>query len=278
VPEVGDGVIDIFAAARDAGNRAKIAVRTSDRRLDPVGACIGMRGSRIGAVTNELAGEKIDVILWDSNPVQFVMNAMAPATVKSVVLDEETHAMDIAVDDEQLSQAIGKGGQNVRLASELTGWVLNVMSESDMVEKSQSEKRASIDLFINELAIDEDLSEVLADEGFATLEEIAYVPTSEMLDIDGFDEELVEELKNRAKDRLLTQLIVTEEKIETEFEPALLSLEGMNDDLAKVFLENNVLTRDDLGDLDVESLVEMTGLSETDAGALIMKARAHWFE
>jgi N utilization substance protein A len=278
VPEVGDDVIEIMASARDPGNRAKIAVKTSDRRLDPVGACIGMRGSRIGAVTNELAGEKIDVILWDSNPVQYVMNAMAPATVKSVVLDEETHSMDIAVDAEQLSQAIGKAGQNVRLASELTGWTLNVMSVDDLSQKSEAEKQTCVELFMTELAIDQDLADVLADEGFTTLEEIAYVPTSEMLDIEGFDEELVDELKNRAKDRLLTQLIATEEQIEEEFEPEFLALSGMNDDLAKVFLANGIRTRDDLGDLDVESLVEMTGLNETQAGELIMQARQHWFE
>ncbi|WP_029407467.1 transcription termination factor NusA [Thiomicrorhabdus sp. Milos-T2] len=279
VPEIADDLIDIMSAARDVGFRAKIAVRANDSRLDPIGACVGMRGGRVQAVTNELAGERIDIILWDPNDAQFVINAMAPAEVTSIMVDEDRHTMDLAVDDEQLSQAIGKNGQNIRLASELTSWELNVMTQSDMAEKHKSESKGQIDIFVDALDIDEDFAEVLVAEGFTSVEEVAYVPAAEMLEIDGFDEDLVAELKQRAKDALLTQAIAAEEKTAMA-EPAedLLALEGMTDDMAKQLAGNGIVTQEDLAELGTDELLEFVEMDEAAAGELILKARAPWFE
>ncbi|HIQ39870.1 MAG TPA: transcription termination/antitermination protein NusA [Sulfurivirga caldicuralii] len=279
VPEINEGLIDIMGAARDPGIRAKIAVRSNDPRLDPVGACIGMRGGRVNAVSNELNGERIDVIQWDENDAQYVINAMAPAEIVSIVVDEDKHSMDLAVEDEQLSQAIGKNGQNVRLASELTGWELNVMSASEMQAKHENEARKLIDLFSESLGVDEDLAQVLVEEGFSSLEEVAYVPAAEMLEIEGFDEALISELKQRAKDALLTKAIAEEEMRETA-QPAqdLLNLEGMPEELAYQLAAQGVITQEDLAEMSSDELVEMTGLDEQKAAELIMKARAPWFE
>lgn len=279
VPEISDDLIDIMSAARDVGFRAKVAVRANDPRLDPIGACVGMRGGRVQAVTNELSGERIDIVLWDANDAQFVINSMAPAEITSIMVDEDTHTMDLAVDDEQLSQAIGKNGQNIRLASELTGWELNVMSESDMSAKHETESKDQIETFVNALDVDEDMAEFLVSEGFTTLEEVAYVPAAEMLEIDGFDEEIVTELKQRAKDALLTQAIADEEKSALA-EPAedLLALEGMTDEMAKQLAANGVITQEDLAELGTDELLEFVDLDEAEAGELILKARAPWFE
>jgi N utilization substance protein A len=279
VPEVGQGLIDILGAARDPGLRAKIAVRSNDSRIDAVGACVGMRGSRVQAVSNELAGERVDIILWDDNPAQFVVNAMSPAEVVSIVMDEDRHAMDIAVDEDKLSQAIGRGGQNIRLASELTGWELNVMTAADAEEKSEAETRELIELFSKQLDVDEEIGLILVQEGFSTIEEVAYVPASELLAIEEFDEDIVEELRSRARDVLLTQAIVQEEKID-EVEPAadLLELEGMDKGLAYTLASKGVVTREDLAELATDDLLEISEMDEEAAAALIMKARAHWFE
>ena len=279
VPEVGQGLIDILAAARDPGLRAKIAVRSNDSRIDAVGACVGMRGSRVQAVSNELAGERVDIILWDENTAQFVINAMSPAEVVSIVVDEDAHSMDIAVEEEKLSQAIGRGGQNIRLASELSGWELNVMTAADAEQKSESETRELIELFSKQLDVDEEVSLILVQEGFSTMEEVAYVPASELIEIEEFDEDIVTELRNRARDVLLTQAIVQEEKID-ETEPAedLLSLEGMDKGLAYVLASKGVVTREDLAELATDDLLEIQEMDRELAGVLIMKARAHWFE
>ncbi|WP_028486472.1 transcription termination factor NusA [Thiomicrorhabdus chilensis] len=279
VPEISDDLIDIMSAARDVGFRAKVAVRANDPRLDPIGACVGMRGGRVQAVTNELNGERIDIVLWDANDAQFVINAMAPAEITSIMVDEDGHTMDLAVNDEQLSQAIGKNGQNIRLASELTRWELNVMSESDMAAKHETESKDQIETFVNALDVDEELAEVLVSEGFTTIEEVAYVPAAEMLEIDGFDEDIVAELKQRAKDALLTQEIANEEKAAMA-EPAddLLALEGMNPAMAKQLASNGVITQEDLAELDTDELLEYVDLDEATAGELILKARAPWFE
>jgi N utilization substance protein A len=244
VPEVGQGLIEILGAARDPGLRAKIAVKSNDNRIDAVGACVGMRGSRVQAVSNELAGERVDIILWDDNPAQFVVNAMSPAEVVSIVVDEDAHSMDVAVEEDKLSQAIGRGGQNIRLASELSGWELNVMTAADAEEKSESEMRELIDLFSKQLDVDEEVALILVQEGFSTIEEVAYVPTAELVEIEEFDEDIVEELRNRARDVLLTQAIVKEEKMD-EAEPAedLLNLEGMDKGLAFLLASNGVVTR-----------------------------------
>ncbi|MGB5411948.1 MAG: transcription termination factor NusA, partial [Woeseiaceae bacterium] len=246
VPEVGQGLIDILGSARDPGLRAKIAVKSNDSRIDAVGACVGMRGSRVQAVSNELAGERVDIILWDENSAQFVVNAMSPAEVVSIVVDEDSHSMDIAVDEDKLSQAIGRGGQNIRLASELTGWELNVMTAADAEEKSESEMRELIELFSKQLDVDEEIGLILVQEGFSTIEEIAYVPTAELVAIEEFDEGIVDELRSRARDVLLTQAIVQEEKID-EAEPAedLLGLEGMDKGLAYLLASKGVVTRED---------------------------------
>jgi N utilization substance protein A len=279
VPEVGQGHIDILGAARDPGLRAKIAVRSNDSRIDPVGACVGMRGSRVQAVSNELAGERVDIILYDENPAQFVINAMSPADVLSIVMDEDAHSMDIAVEEDKLSQAIGRGGQNIRLASELTGWELNVMTAADAEEKSETETRELIELFSQQLDVDEEVALILVQEGFSTIEEVAYVPASELVEIEEFDEDIVEELRSRARDVLLTQAIVQEEKID-EAEPAedLLSIEGMDKGLAFLLASNGVVTREDLAELATDDLLEINEMDEEQAAALIMKARAHWFE
>ena len=279
VPEVGQGLIDILGAARDPGLRAKIAVRSNDARIDAVGACVGMRGSRVQAVSNELAGERVDIILWDDNSAQFVVNAMSPAEVVSIVVDEDKHSMDIAVDEDKLSQAIGRGGQNIRLASELTGWELNVMTAADAEEKSEAEMRELIELFSKQLDVDEEVALILVQEGFSTIEEVAYVPSSELIAIEEFDEDIVEELRSRARDVLLTQAIVQEEKID-EVEPAedLLSLEGMDKGLAFTLASKGVVTREDLAELATDDLIEISEMEEERAAELIMKARAHWFE
>ena len=279
VPEVGQGLIEILGAARDPGLRAKIAVKSNDSRIDPVGACVGMRGSRVQAVSNELACERVDIILWDENPAQFAINAMSPAEVVSIVVEEDAHSMDIAVDEEKLSQAIGRGGQNIRLASELTGWELNVMSETDADQKTDLEMRQLLDLFSKQLDVDEEVALILVQEGFSTIEEVAYVPTSELVEIEEFDEDIVNELRNRARDVLLTQAIVQEEKIE-EAEPAedLLSLEGMDKGLAFTLASKGVVTREDLAELATDDLLEINEMDQEIAAALIMKARAHWFE
>jgi N utilization substance protein A len=279
VPEVGQGLIDILGAARDPGLRAKIAVKSNDARIDAVGACVGMRGSRVQAVSNELAGERVDIILWDDNPAQFVVNAMSPAEVVSIVMDEDKHAMDIAVDEDKLSQAIGRGGQNIRLASELTGWELNVMTAADAEEKSEAEMRELIELFSKQLDVDEEVALILVQEGFSTIEEVAYVPAAELLAIEEFDEDIVDELRSRARDVLLTQAIVQEEKID-EIEPAadLLELEGMDKGLAFTLASKGVVTREDLAELATDDLLEISEMDEEAAAALIMKARAHWFE
>jgi len=279
VPEVGQGLIEILGAARDPGHRAKIAVRSLDQRIDPVGACVGMRGSRVQAVSNELAGERVDIILYDDNPAQFVINAMSPADVVSIVMDEEAHSMDVAVEEEKLSQAIGRGGQNVRLASELTGWELNVMTAEEAEEKSESEARNLLESFMKQLDVDEEVALILVQEGFSSIEEVAYVPTNELLAIEEFDEEMVEELRNRARDVLITQAIVKEEKLE-QAEPAedLLEVEGMDKALAFVLASHGIRTRDELAEQAVDDLADVEGLDPERAGKLIMAARAHWFE
>ena len=279
VPEVGQGLIEILGAARDPGLRAKIAVRSLDSRIDPVGACVGMRGSRVQAVSNELAGERVDIILYDENPAQFVINAMSPADVISIVVDEDSHSMDLAVDEEKLSQAIGRGGQNIRLASELSGWELNVMTESAAEEKSEKEARALLENFMRDLDVDEDVANILVQEGFSSLEEIAYVPASELLAIEEFDPELVNELRSRARDVLITQAIVNEEVID-QAEPAedLLSLEGMDKELAFVLASRGIVTREDLAEQAVDELGDIEHLDPERAARLIMAARAHWFE
>jgi N utilization substance protein A len=279
VPEIAEGLIEVMAASRDPGSRAKIAVRSKDKRIDPQGACIGMRGSRVQAVSGELGGERVDIVLWDDNPAQFVINAMSPAEVAAIIVDEDAHAMDIAVGADNLAQAIGRGGQNVRLASQLTGWTLNVMTESDIQAKQQAETGDILRNFIDELEVDEELAQVLVDEGFTSLEEIAYVPVEEMLNIDGFDEDIVNELRARAKDRLLTEAVATEEKL-ADAHPAedLLSLEGMDKDLAMELAVRGVITREDLAEQSIDDLLDIDGIDDDRAGKLIMAARAHWFE
>lgn len=280
MPEIGEELIEIKGAARDPGSRAKIAVKTNDQRIDPVGACVGMRGARVQAVSNELAGERIDIVLWDDNPAQLVINAMQPAEVASIVMDEESHSMDIAVEDESaLAQAIGRSGQNIRLASELTGWELNVMTLDDAESKQQEEAAQALETFMNDLDVDEDVAGILVDEGFSTLEEVAYVPEEEMLAIDGFDEDIVEALRQRAKDVLLTKALVSEEKFENA-EPAedLLNMEGMDRDLAVELASRGIATMEDLAEQAVDDLLEIEGLNEERAAQLIMTARAPWFE
>jgi N utilization substance protein A len=279
VPEVGQGLIQILGAARDPGVRAKIAVRSNDPRIDPVGACVGMRGSRVQAVSNEIAGERVDIINHDANAAQFVINAMSPAEVLSIVVDEESHSMDIAVAEEKLSQAIGRGGQNIRLASQLTGWELNIMTESDAEAKSETEARGLVDMFMKQLDVDEDVATILAQEGFSTIEEVAYVPQAELMAIQEFDANIVKELRNRARDVLLTQAIASEESLDQSM-PAddLLLLEGMSPDLALTLARRGVRTREDLANQSVDDLSDIEGLASEKAGTLIMTARAPWFE
>ncbi len=280
VPEIAEDVIEIRGAARDPGSRAKIAVKTNDGRIDPVGACVGMRGSRVQAVSGELAGERIDIVLWDDNPAQLTVNAMAPAEVAAIVLDEDTHAMDIAVTEDNLAQAIGRGGQNVRLASDLVGWSLNIMTEEDAAAKQEEEAVRYIEEFMRALEVDEDVATVLVEEGFTSIDEVAYVPIEEMTAIEGFDEEIVEELRNRAKDALLTKAIASEELL-GEKEPAddLLNMEGMERRLAFQLASNDIITMEDLAELSVPDFIEIVPeVDEETAAALIMTARAPWFE
>ncbi len=278
VPEVGQGLVDIVAAAREPGVRAKIAVRSLDRRVDPVGACVGMRGSRVQAVSRELNEERVDIITWDENPAQFVINAMAPAEVLSIVVDEERHSMDIAVAEDFLSKAIGRGGQNVRLASELTGWELNVMSTEEAEEKRESEASRLRQLFMDTLNVDEEVAEILVQEGFASLDEVAYVPTSELTRIEEFDEAMVEELRNRARDALLAKAIASEEAMEqADFDKDLLDVQGVSGELAVQLAAAGVKSRDDLADLSTEELIDLTSMDAEQAAAMIMKAREIWF-
>ena len=278
VPEVGQGLIEIISAARDPGLRAKIAVLSNDPRLDPVGACVGMRGSRVQTVSNELAGERVDIILWDENPAQFVINAMSPAEVLSIVVDEEKHSMDIAVEEDKLSQAIGRNGQNVKLASQLTGWELNVMSEAEAEDKGESEAKAYIQLFMDQLDVDEEVAIILVQEGFASIDEVAYVPESELLAIEEFDEDIVKELRGRASDALLTRAIASEEKIENA-QPSedLLTMEGMDENTAHLLAAKGICSMEDLAEQSVDDLLEIDDFGEERAAALIMKAREPWF-
>jgi N utilization substance protein A len=278
VPEVSENVIEIKGAARDPGVRAKVAVKSNDPRLDPVGACVGMRGSRVQAVSNELAGERVDIIVWNENEAQFVINAMSPAEIVAIVVDEDRHSMDIAVADENLSQAIGRGGQNVRLASELTGWTLNVMSATQAEAKSELETAKLVKSFVEQLDVDESVAEILVREGFSTVEELAYVPAKELMEIEEFDEDIVEELRNRARDALLIKAIASEEKLETR-EPAddLLQMEGMDRELAFRLAQHGVCTVEDLAEQSVDELLEIEGLDEDKAARLIMTARLPWF-
>ena len=278
VPEIGQELISIMGGARDPGRRAKIAVRSNDRRTDPIGACVGMRGSRVQAVSNELAGERIDIILWDENPAQFVINAMAPAEVASIVVDEENGSMDIAVEESNLSQAIGRGGQNVRLASELGGWTLNVLTIEQAEQKSEEEMRSILERFMQRLDVGEDVANILVQEGFSNIEEIAYVPESELIEIEEFDEEMVSEIRRRARDALLTQLIAKEEVLdENAPEADLLELEGMSERLAFRLAEKGVRTQEDLAELSVDELKEIDDMTDEAAAELIMAARAPWF-
>ncbi len=279
VPEIADGIIEILASARDPGSRAKIAVKTNDGRIDPIGACVGMRGSRVQAVSGELCNERIDIVDWDDNVAQLAINAMSPAEVVSIVVDEESGSMDIAVSEDNLAQAIGRGGQNVKLASELTGWILNIMTEAEASDKHEEEAGSIIENFMSQLDVDEDVAVVLVEEGFTTLEEVAYVPVEEMVAIEGFDEEIVEELRKRAKSTLTTQELANEEKLE-DAEPAqdLLEMEGMDTRLAFQLAKIGVVTMEDLAEQAVDDLSEIDDLDEERAGQLIMTARAPWFE
>lgn len=280
VPEIGEELIELKAAARDPGSRAKIAVKTNDQRIDPVGACVGMRGARVQAVSNELAGERVDIVLWDANPAQFVINAMQPAEVASIVVDEESRSMDVAVEDESaLAQAIGRGGQNIRLASELTGWELNVMTVEDAEAKHQQESQHALDVFIEHLDVDEDFAQVLVEEGFSTLEEVAYVPAEEMLEIEGFDEEIVDLLRQRAKNALLTRALASEGRL-LHGQPAedLLNMDTMTRELAAQLVEKGIVSMEDLAEQAVDDLLEIEGMNEERAAELILIARAPWFE
>ncbi|MEE8617814.1 MAG: transcription termination factor NusA, partial [Nitrosomonadaceae bacterium] len=276
VPEIEEGLLEVKAAARDPGSRAKIAVKSNDQRVDPIGTCVGMRGSRVQAVTGELAGERVDIILWSNDPATFVINALAPAEISSIVVDEEKHCMDIVVDEENLAQAIGRGGQNVRLASELTGWELNIMSMEESQAKNEKEFSVVRKLFMEKLDVDEEVADILAQENFTTLEEVAYVPLSEMLEIESFDEKTVNELRNRARNTLLTDAIVSEENVENMAED-LRSLEGMDSKTARELATKGIITQENLADLAVDDLVEIIDIDTERAKQLIMTARAPWF-
>ncbi|WP_399681416.1 transcription termination factor NusA [Xenophilus sp.] len=276
VPEIEQGLLEIKSCARDPGSRAKIAVLSHDKRVDPIGTCVGVRGTRVNAVTNELAGERVDIVLWSEDPAQFVIGALAPANVSSIVVDEEKHAMDVVVDEENLAIAIGRGGQNVRLASELTGWKINIMDANESAQKQAEETSAIRQLFMEKLDVDEEIADILIAEGFTSLEEVAYVPIAEMLEIEAFDEETVNELRARAKDALLTLEIAREESVEGVSQD-LRDLEGLTPELIAKLATAGVNTRDDLADLAVDELTEITGQSADDAKALILKAREHWF-
>jgi N utilization substance protein A len=276
VPEIEQGLLEIKSCARDAGSRAKIAVVSHDRRVDPIGTCVGVRGSRVNAVTNEVAGERVDIVLWSDDPAQFVIGALAPANVVSIVVDEERHAMDVVVDEENLAIAIGRGGQNVRLASDLTGWRINIMTAEESQAKQAEESDSVRKLFVEKLDVDEEVADILIAEGFGSLEEVAYVPLQEMLEIESFDDDTVHELRNRAKDALLTLEIAREESVEGVSQN-LRDLEGLTPELIVSLAEGGIHTRDDLADLAVDELTEMTGIDDERAKALIMKAREHWF-
>jgi len=276
VPEIEQGLLEIKGAARDPGIRAKIAVVAHDKRIDPIGTCVGVRGTRVTAVRNEVAGEAVDIVLWSEDPAQFVIGALAPAQVQSIVVDEEKHAMDVVVDEENLAIAIGRSGQNVRLASELTGWHINIMTPEESAQKTEEESEKVRALFMDKLDVDQEVADILIEEGFNSLEEVAYVPLSEMLEIDAFDEDTVNELRTRARDSLLTMELAKEELVE-EVSQDLRSLDGMSTTLMAKLAESDIHTRDDLAELAVDELIEMTGINEEDAKALIMKARAHWF-
>jgi N utilization substance protein A len=276
VPEIEQGLLEIKSCARDPGSRAKIAVLSHDKRVDPIGTCVGVRGTRVNAVTNELAGERVDIVLWSEDPAQFVIGALAPANVQSVVVDEEKHAMDVVVDEENLAIAIGRGGQNVRLASDLTGWKINIMDAAESAEKQASESGSIRSLFMAKLDVDEEIADILIGEGFTSLEEVAYVPLQEMLEIESFDEDTVNELRTRAKDALLTMEIAQEESVD-EVSQDLRDLEGLTPELIAKLAESGVHTLDDLADLAVDELTEITGQSADEAKAIIMKAREHWF-
>jgi transcription termination/antitermination protein NusA len=276
VPEIEEGLLEIVSAARDPGSRAKIAVRSNDQRIDPIGTCVGMRGSRVQGVTNELAGERVDIVLWSADPATSVINALAPAEVTSIVVDEDKHSMDVIVEEENLAQAIGRGGQNVRLASELTGWEINLLTVEESSQKNEIEFSKVRDLFIDKLDVDEDVADILVREGFNTLEEVAYVPLDEMLEIEALDEETVNELRSRARNALLNAAIVNEERVEHSIED-LLKMKGIDEDIARALASKGVGTQDQLADLDAEELIEITGMDEERANQLIMAARAPWF-
>ena len=280
VPEAGESLIDIHAAARDPGLRAKIAVSTNDPRIDPIGACVGMRGSRVQSVSNELAGERVDIIQWAEDPAQFVINALAPAEVLSIMVDEELNSMDVMVDEMQLSQAIGRGGQNVRLASELTGWELNIMTEEAAAAKTTSDAASAVQLFMQQLDVDEEVATILVQEGFTNLDEIAYVPKQELLTVEGFDEGLVDEIRNRAQDALLTNAIAVEEKISLAQPDAdLLEMEGMDEHTAHLLASHDIKTREELAEQSVDELMEIKGIDDEErVKQLIMTARKPWFE
>jgi N utilization substance protein A len=277
VPEIEEGLLEIRAAARDPGLRSKIAVKTNDQRLDPVGTCVGMKGSRVQAVTGELAGERVDIVMWSMEPAQFVINAMSPAEVTSIVVDEDTHSMDVVVEEEQLALAIGRNGQNVRLASELTSWTLNILTVEQAEQKNQDEFAGVSKLFMEKLDVDEEVAEILVQEGFSTLEEIAYVPLAEMNEIEAFDEDTIEELRKRARAALLTEAIAQEEKVD-EAAADLLTMDGMDAETARLLAAKGVVTMDDLAELAVDELVEITQIDEERAKALIVTARAPWFK
>jgi len=276
VPEIEENLLEIMSAARDPGSRAKIAVQSHDQRIDPIGTCVGMRGSRVQSVTNELAGERVDIILWSEDPATYVINALAPAEVSSIVVDEDRHSMDVVVEEENLAQAIGRGGQNVRLASEMTGWELNIMTVEQAQERHDQEFVKTRAIFMEKLDVDEEVADILVQEGFATLEEVAYVPVEEMLEIETFDEDTVTELRSRARNALLNAALVNEEKVEHGIDD-LLKLDGMDDELARALSVKGVTTQEQLADLDVDELVELSGLDNERANALIMAARAPWF-
>ena len=276
VPELEDALLEIKAAARDPGSRAKIAVHSNDARIDPIGTCVGMRGSRVQAVTSELAGERVDIVLWNSDPAQFVINALAPAEVSRITVDEEKHSMDIVVEEVNLAQAIGRNGQNVRLAAELTGWELNIMTLEESEKKTEEETTRIRSIFMEKLDVDAEVADILVQEGFSTLEEVAYVPLTEMLEIDAFDETTVNELRSRARNALLTQAIASEEKVEHDIED-LLKVEGMDNDTARLLASKGVSTQEELADYATDDLVDETGLDEERAKELIMAARAPWF-
>lgn len=278
VPEIGENVIDIKAASREPGSRAKIAVKTNDGRIDPVGACVGMRGARVQAVSSELGGERVDIILWDDNPAQFVINAMAPADITSIVVDEDSKTMDLAVQQEQLSQAIGRNGQNVRLASQLAGWTLNVMTVEEFENKSQEESQKLVTLFSTALEVDEEIAAILVASGFSSLEEVAYVPVDELLGIEEFDEEIVNELRNRANDYLLTQALSSQDTSGKRPDETLLTMDGMSDELANQLAAAGVCSMEDLAEQSTDELLEIEGMTEEKAGELIMKAREPWFQ